>query len=207
MAAKTYVTAAAVAVGLGLGAVAIYDVLSADEEAPIIVKNGSLVIVAGVDKDNEWSWTPETGDNEESSPSYSYEPTHKYRDRSKTHWVKVASMQSGSCSGGQTTTGQVVNIDYVYVKPNDPNEPKQTKNIRIRRGASGFWDYRTKVRPSDLEVGTVPDTNPNGRPALIFPVDGFISAIRVDNWSCTFPDVTADPQIWVCASDKRAECQ
>jgi hypothetical protein len=202
MAKKTLVTAAAVAVGLGLVGFAIYDVLSADEEAPIIVKNGSLVIVAGVDKDNQWSWTPETGDNEESSPSYSYEPTHKYRDRSKTHWVKVASMQSGSCSAGQTATGQVVNIDYVY-----GGEPQKTKNIRIRRGTSGWWDYRTKVRPSDLEVGTVPDTTPNGRPALIFPEDGFISAIRVDNWSCTFPNVAADPQIWVCASDKRAECQ
>ena len=50
MAAKTYVTAAAVAVGLAVVGFAIYDVLSSDEEAPIIVKNGSLEIIAGVDK-------------------------------------------------------------------------------------------------------------------------------------------------------------
>lgn len=198
MASKT-VKAAAVALGLGLVGFALYDVLSADEEAPIIVKNGSLVIVAGVDKDNQWSWTKEDGDNEESSPSYSYEPTHKYRDRSKTHWVKVSSMQSGSCTTNRiTASGKTVNIDYKY--------GDQTKSVRIRRGASGLIDYRTKVRPPDLTVGTDSET---GRSALIFPDNGYISAISVpdDNWSCTFPDVAADPQIWVCASDKRAECQ
>jgi hypothetical protein len=200
MAAKTYVTAGAVALGLGLAGFGLYDVLSADEEAPIIVKNGSLEIIAGVDKDNQWAWEREDGDNQESSPSYSYEPTHKYRDRSRTHWVKVL-MPSASCPSGPTATGKVIKIDYVY------DNGQKTKLITIRRGASGFLriDYRTKVRPSDLTVGADPKT---GRPALVFPDNGYISAIRVDNnWSCTFPDATADPSIWVCASNNRAECR
>lgn len=200
MAAKTVVKAAAVALGLGLAGFAIYMVLTSDEEAPIIVKNGSLLIVAGAAEQNEWAWTKEDGDNEESSPSYSYEPTHKYRDRSKMHWVKVSSMQSGSCTNNQmTASGKTVNIDYIYGNG-------QTKSVGIRRGASGPLriDYRTKVRPQDLTVGTDSET---GRSALIFPDSGYISAIRVDNWSCTFPNVAADPQISVCASDKSAECQ
>ena len=92
-----------------------------------------------------------------------------------------------------------MNIDYLY-------DNGQTKQVRIRRGRSGLIDYRTKVRPHELTVGTDPKT---GRPALILPDAGHISAISVpdDNWSCTFPDAQADPYIWVCASDKRAECQ
>jgi hypothetical protein len=181
-----------------------YGILSSDEEAPIRVKNGSLEIITGAEKDNEWGWQSETGDNEDASPSYSYEPVNKYRDRSRVHWVKVASMASGACTDSRmTASGKEVIITYKY------DNGQQTKSVKIARGASGPLriDYRTKVRPSDLTVGKDPDT---GRPALIFSpaAAGYISAFSVesDHWSCSFSDANAKPELLVCSSSNRTEC-
>ena len=190
-------------VRVGVSLLLRYGVLSADEEAPIRVKNGSLEIVTGIEKDNQWAWKSETGDNEDASPSYSYEPVNKYRDRSRIHWVKVVSMASGACTDNRrTASGKAVIINYVY------ESGQQTKVVTIGRGASGPLriDYRTKVRPSDLTVGTDPDS---GRPALIFPAPGYISVISVpaDNWSCTFQDANAKPELYVCSSGNKAECK
>lgn len=182
-----------------------YGVLSADEEAPIRVKNGSLEIITGAEKDNEWAWQSETGDNEDESPSYSYEPVHKYRDRSKIHWVKIQSKVSGKCTDDRIkASGKSVIIDYVF------DGGQQTKVVIIGRGASGTLqiDYRTKVRPSDLTVGTALDDSGRKLPALIFPADGYISLISVpqDKWSCKFDDANAKPVLLVCSSGNRAEC-
>jgi hypothetical protein len=197
------------AVGLGVVAVglvavtivAVQSPMSADEEAPIVVKNGSLDIIAGSATDNNWTWETEVGDNEDASPSYSYEPQHKYRDRSKFHWVKVT-MQSGTCNPNQpTTSGKAVQVEYTY----NPGTGNTTKEVTLKRGASGWFDYRTKVRPSaDLTAGTDSTT---GRPKLSFTVNGYISRVKVDNWSCTFSDASAQPVLTVCSSDNRKECQ
>src|SRR3982751_2758546 len=139
---STIVGGGLVAVGVVAVSLLSVKILSrADEEAPIIVRNGSLDIVAGTDAKNEWTWEAELKDNEDDSPSYSYEPTHKYRDRSKSHWVKVT-RQSGTCTSGDKASGKVVQIDYTY---DDGNGKTGKKTIVVKRGASGYYDYRTKV--------------------------------------------------------------
>ena len=201
MQTRTAVGLGVVAVGLvAVVIVAVQSPMAADEEAPITVKNGSLDIVAGSATDNSWTWETEAGDNEDGSPSYSYEPQHKYRDRSKFHWVKVT-MQSGTCTPNQpTASGKTVQIQYTY----NTGTGNTIKEVTLKRGASGWFDYRTKVRPS---ADLTPGTDSTGRPKLSFTVNGFISQVKVDNWSCTFSDASAQPVVTVCSSDKRNDCQ
>src|SRR4051812_301306 len=115
-------------------------ILSAQDEAPIIVRNGSLVIVAGDAKDNTWTFKKEPdGDNENPEPSYSHEPVHKYRDRSRKHWVKLVqpSAQAACTPGVQKAEGSSVEISYTY-------NTGMIKTVIIDRGASGVLaiDYR-----------------------------------------------------------------
>jgi len=181
-------------------------ILSAPDEAPIIVRNGSLEIVAGEAKDNKWTFEEEPdGDNENEDPSFSHEPVTRYGDRSKTHWVKLVQPSAKTfCSkGSPNAKGAIVRITYAY-------SGSQTKLVTIQRGASGklHIDYRTKIRPTDLTPSTVPSTS-GGRPALIFPVDGYISKIEVpddNNWSCTFGN-TDKPVLYVCSAAEKKDCQ
>jgi hypothetical protein len=202
MRTSTAIGVGVLTVGVGVAAIVVVtQPMAADEEAPIVVKNGTLDIVAGVDKDNEWTFEAEPKDSEDDTPSYSYEPKNKYLDGSKVHFVKI-SMQTGSCIPNQlTASGKVVRVEYTY----DTGGGSQKKEFTLKRGKSGLVNYRTKIRPpGDLSPGTDSDT---GRPKLYFNLNGYISAVRVGDWSCTFQDKDAKPELTVCSSDKRKECQ
>ncbi len=203
MRTSTAIGVGVLAVGVGVGVAVVIGVvgpLSADEEAPIVVKNGTLDAVAGIASNNGWTFEAEPEDNEDSSPSYSYEPTNKYLDGSKMHWVRI-SMQAGSCTPSiPTASGKVVRVEYTYTV----GTSTQTKDFTLKRGKSGWVNYRTKIRPQvDLTVGT--DTT--GRPKVYFNLPGYISVVQVGNWSCKFDNQDAKPELSVCSSVDRQECQ
>lgn len=180
---------------VGLAAAVVVGVLyaveySSDDDVPIYVKNGSLVIEPEASPDNSWAWTLElNGDNEDSSPSYSLEPANKYRDRSRTLWVKVNLAGGTNCSQGNTANGQMVAVQY----------GANTFTARFKRGRSGPIDYRTKVRPAN-------DLKANGT-ALRYAGEGFITKVTVGGWSCDITTREMLDSIAICSSDTPSECK
>jgi hypothetical protein len=183
------VTAAIVAVGVVL----VLQLLS-DDERPIRVRNGSMEILAAASQENEWGWKGEQdGDNTDPSPSYSHEPRDRFRDRDKDLWVKVTT-RSGTCAQGNTASGRVVRVHY----------SENNFIATFRRGRSGWYDYRTKVRPrSGLTL------DPNGRVLRHGTAGaGSITSVRVgEDWQCEFNSATVLEEITICASRETSECQ
>jgi hypothetical protein len=174
-----------------VGGVLIYQVLS-DDERPIRVRNGSMEILAARDTDNEWTWELEpNGDGQDGSPSYSHEPRDTYFDRDNTLWVKVV-RRSGTCEDGDKTSGNLVRVEY----------SENNAFVTFKRGRSGWWNYRTKVRPPNVLTLVSPPVLRHGAQG-----SGFVSRVQVNNWSCTFPDANALDTIYICSSENRAECQ
>lgn len=177
-----------------VGAVIGYQVMS-DDERPIRVRNGSIEILAALDGSKMWNWELEpNGDDQDPSPSYSHEPQQPYIDRDRDLWVKVV-RRSGSCENGDKTSGNLVRVEY----------SENNAFVTFKRGKSGAWNYRTKVRRPDV-LTPVPGTTP---PVLRHGSQGsgFVYRVRVNNWSCTFADANALDTIYVCSSENRAECQ
>ena len=177
-----------------VGAVIGYQVLSEDER-PIRVRNGSIEILAAREGDRVWDWELEPeGDDQDPSSSYSHEPQQHYFDRDKDLWVKVV-RRSGACESGDKTSGNLVRVEY----------SQNNSFVTFRRGKSGAWNYRTKVRrPDDLAPvpGATPPTLRHGTPG-----SGFVNRVQVNNWSCTFADANALDTIYICSSENRSECQ
>lgn len=177
--------------------------LISDDEAPIRVRGGSMEIHAALTNDNEWAWSlEEDGDNVDSRASYSHEPDDSYTDRSKDLWVKVL-RRTGTCASGDRATGKMVRVDY-----------SDGFTATFKRGKSGWWNYRTKVRPRELtlDAGATPPVLRHGSAGV-----GHITRVRVnggtddtsttDQWECTFNDANALDVIYICSSDDRQECQ
>jgi hypothetical protein len=191
---KKVVAAGLIAVVV-IGAVVIYQTFSEDER-PIRVRNGSMEILAAApDGKNAWRWELEDqGDNVDPTPSYSHEPDDILIDTERTLWVKVV-RRTGACASGDRTSGNTVRVEYT------PGNFAAT----FKRGKSGSLNYRTKVRPtSDLTLDTSPSP-----PVLRHGTagTGFVARVRVNNWTCEFPDANALDVIYICSSDNRAECQ
>lgn len=188
------VAAALLTVGAVGAAVGLIIVLS-DDEAPIRVRNGSMEIQAGQDPDNEFAWELEpNGDNVDPTPSYSHEPRDHYIDLSKDLWVRVV-RRTGTCASGDKATGRNVRIEF----------SENNFAATFKRGKSGTVNYRTKARPSgDL----TPDTTQRP-PVLRYGTtgSGFITSVRVNNWSCTFENANVLDVIYICSSENSQECQ
>ena len=178
-----------------VGAVLIYQVLS-DDERPIRVRNGSMEILAAREQDNTWGWELEAnGDNVDPTPSYSHEPQNGYIDRDQDLWVKVA-LRQGTCAQGDKASGRLVRVEF----------SENNFFVTFKRGRSGVWNYRTKVRPSG-DLTPVPGPMPPEVLRYGTQGSGFVSSVRVNNWSCTLPDANALDTIYICSSEDRAECQ
>lgn len=168
---------------------------SGDDEAPIIVKNGSMDILAGNDTTNTWAWNLEpSGDNVDREPSYSHEPANHYFDLSKDLWVKVI-LRTGTCTAAPTNGARQVVIDF----------SEDNFKATVKRGKSGILDYRTKIRPSGqltLDTTQTPQTLRYGTKGV-----GYITSVKSGGWSCDFPNGDALDQIRICSSGNRQDCQ
>ena len=104
-------------------------------------------------------------------------------------------LRSGTCAQGNTTSGRVVRVEY----------SENNFTATIKRGRSGWWDYRTKVRPSGdltLDTSQSPPVLRRGTAGT-----GRITAVRVNNWSCEFNQTTQLDLIYICSSQDLTECQ
>jgi hypothetical protein len=195
--------AGAVAVGVVVAGVIVYQSLS-DDEAPIRVRNGSIEIQAEQDPENEWVWEQEpNGDNVDSTPSYSHEPVDSYIDREKNLWVKVV-RQTGACASGDKATGKTVRVRF----------SENNITVRFKRGRSGPWNYRTKVRrTTDLtpDITLKPPVLRHGTAG-----SGYITSVSVtggvgdndqDTWSCSFGNANGLGTIFICSSANKQACQ
>lgn len=163
---------------------------SSDDDVPIYVKNGSLVIEPGTSPDNSWAWALElNGDNADPSPSYSLEPANKYLNHSQTLSVKVNLAGGANCSQGNTANGQMVAVQY----------GANTFTARFKRGRSGSFNYRTKVRPAN-------DLTVNGT-ALRYAGKESITKVTVGGWSCDITTREMLDSIAICSSDTSAGCK
>jgi hypothetical protein len=193
-------TLVGIAVVLFYGPIGLFKLIGplADDEAPIRVRNGSLLLVPGSSDTNTWRWKEKSGDDRETAPSYSHELDDSKRDEDLNLWVLVVPKDgiAPDCgANGVRFDGEIVRVKY------------RSGNIvsvaKIRRGNRHALEhrYRTRVRPrGDFEVDR------NG--ALVHKTAGAgsISEVRSDNGSCSFSSATDLEEIRICSSANAQAC-
>ncbi len=170
----------------------------ADDEAPIRVRNGSLLLEPGSSNTNTWRWKEKGGDDRESAPSYSHEPDDSNRDEDLNLWVLVV-LKDGitpTCDANALRfDGEIVRVKYL--------SGNIASVAKIRRGNRHVLEhrYRTRVRPrNDFEVDR------NG--ALVHKTAGvgYISEVRSDNGRCNFSSAADLEEIRICSSANAPGC-
>ncbi len=161
--------------------------LSDDDEAPIIVKNGSMDIEAG----SRWAWKQENDQNGVPE-SYVYDPDHLHFDVfNGGFWVKVSGSAIVCSDTSFPLHAQTVVVTF---------EPAFTVTFqRLRRGWT-FWTLRNVVPAADLTLVGGSQLLRHGKPN-----EGYIKRVDVGTANCTFADATALKQIMICATKKRCE--
>jgi hypothetical protein len=191
-------TSTAVGVGLTIVVVVVgigvfLDTRSSDE-GPIRVRNGgSMLIEAAEDRE----WEAESGDDEDpNSPSYSHEPTGIDLDPfDQDLYVKVLH-SGGTCTDNDITgDGRIVRVVYTPA-----TGPSFTATFKRAKSGAIKLNRRTKVRPPN-GLDLMNPTTLRHAPA------GYISAVHVNNWNCTFDNAGELQYIDICSSANRLECQ
>ncbi len=180
---------AAGAVGLAVfGLLLLGQIKSAsdDDEAPIIVKNGSMDLEPG----SRWMWEQEV--DSAGATSYVYQPDHFHLDVfNGGFWVKVEGSNVSCTSGQRGLHGQTVVVTF------DPETTDPQFSLTFDRKFKG-WTRRNVVPADGLQVA-----DKLLRHGIV--KQGHIARVDVGNANCTFGTAAALDAITICASKK--ECQ
>ena len=177
-------------------AVVIWIVTSSEDEAPIIVKNGSMDVLAGDNPANNrhWKWTRATGGG---NPVFVHDPTHPHGDvKAKQILVHVMGQPVNGCT--TQTAGDTVTVAF--------DDGFSIKISRVQLGASG--NYRLHVESSaptglDEVSGVTRPTLRHGAPG-----SGYIASVTVGSApACTFPNAAALTRICVSPDDPKKACE
>jgi hypothetical protein len=189
-----YVATAVVIVAV---AVVVWKVVtSSEDEAPIIVKNGSMDVLAGDNPANNrhWKWTRATGSG---NPVFVHDPTHPHGDvKAKQLLVHVMGQPANGCTA--QTAGDTVTVAF--------DDGFSLKISRVQLGASG--NYRLHVE-SSAPTG-LDEVSGATRPTLRHGVSGsgYIASVTVGSApACTFPNAAALTRICVSPDDPKTACE
>jgi hypothetical protein len=185
----TVVTIAIVAL-----AFAVYKLLSSDEEPPIIVKNGSMDLLAGDDspQNHHWKWDRNGGPSSHVFVHEAAYPHSKVKDQSLQ--VYVIGTPTGGCT--TITAGDTVKLDFT--------DGFSLTLTRFQLGSSN--QFRTRIEPSTTDLDEVQGAP---RPTLRHPSDNthFIKSVTFDNsTTCTFASREALTQICISPDDPSKAC-
>ena len=166
---------------------------SSDEEAPIIVKNGSMDVIAGDDvvHNKHWKWTDSGGAGNQ---SFFHDPTgpHSNKDPGPL-FVYLIGTGSGSC--GKLTTGDAVTVAY--------DDGFTVKFSRLQHGSSN--NYFTHIDGNRAELNPASGAKV---PTLKHEPTGFIKSVTVGTATpCTFADAAALTRICVSPKDPTDACE
>ena len=166
---------------------------SADEEAPIIVKNGSMDVVAGDDPghNKHWKWTnPSSGGN----PEFFHEAKYPHSNKNPGPLlVYVIGSPTGGCT--KLTSGDTVTATF--------SDGFSIKFSRVQHGASN--NYYTHAQASSPDL-----TEVSGSiiPTLRHAGSGFVESVAVGSAApCTFANAAALTFICIGPDDPTAACE
>lgn len=166
---------------------------SSDEEAPIIVKNGSMDVIAGDDAphNKHWKWTDAGGAGNQ---RFFHDPKQPHSNTNPGPlFVYVIGNPSGGCTS--LTSGNTVTVAY--------SDGFSITFSRVRHGASN--NYFTHVEGSAPEL-----TEVNGAPVptLRHAANGFVSSVSIGTAApCTFANAAAMSLICVSPDDPTDACE
>jgi hypothetical protein len=197
MRTKRFVTYTVLAVVVALGGYAIYKLLAADEDAPIIVRNGSMDVLAGkhASKNHRWKWNRRGGGG---NPVFIHEPESAYGNDSFGA-LEVYVVASTKCSSPMVANAVTVTFDDGF-------------SITLTREALPSNNrYRTHVAASspDLdEVVPAPTPPSPPRPTLRHGVPGvgYISKLQVGGSTCDFTKREDLTMICISPDDAKDGC-
>lgn len=193
MRTKRFVTYTVLGVVVALAAYAIYRFRAADEDAPIIVRNGSMDIFAGkhASKNHRWRWNRRGGS---ANPVFIHEPESAYgNDSFGALEVYVVAPPSTKCSSTMLANAVTVTYDDGF-------------SVTLNRQAlasSNRW--RTHVEASGPDLADVPGAS---RPTLRHGTqgNGYISKLQVGSDTCNFSKAD-DPMICISPDDAKDGCE
>jgi len=169
--------------------------MSDDDEAPIIVRNGSLDIVAG----DDWEWRAEN-DNSGQLEAYSYQPTGFHIDLIDNHlWVKI-SASAMTCDPANPT----MPIHAATVKVTFTEDSSATYNSNFQRISRPF-NSRTNVKPgAGLTLSTADRRLRHGDAGKGY-ISEVLTAGQGSPVTCSFQKAADLTDITICASAKRCQ--
>lgn len=168
-------------------------VSSSDEEAPIIVKNGSMDVVAGDDPghNKHWKWVDVGGSNDK---LFSHDPNQPHSNKNPGPlFVYVIGNPTGGCTA--LTSGEAVTVTY--------NDGFSIKFSRVQHGSSN--NYFTHVEGSANQLKPV---SAAPVPTLRHDATGYIDSVIVGSASpCTFANAAALSLICISPDDPSRACE
>jgi hypothetical protein len=171
-------------------------VTASDDEAPIIVKNGSMDVLAGDDPghNRHWKWTRRGGGG---NLVFIHDPTHPHGDVTpRPLYVYVMGQPVGGCT--TQTSGDTVTVAF--------DDDFSIKISRVQLGSSP--NYRLHVEsssPTGLD-----EVSGAGRPTLrhAAQASGYIKSVTVGSAAaCTFPNAAALTRICISPDDPTQACE
>jgi hypothetical protein len=178
-----------------------FRILADDDEAPIIVRNGSLDIFAG----NDWQWQAENDSNGQLE-AYSYQPMGFHIDWIDNHlWVKISANAMTCDPATPTMPIHAATVKVTFVEesssPTQPAAKYESNFQRIRRPINS----RTNVKPGlGLTLSTADQRLRHGDEGK-----GYISQVMTaglgSQVTCDFQKAADLTDIRICASAKRCQ--